>query len=73
LTNYLQQQGLIAGLPKKAGELRQYKLTQEGLSRIGQLTLTTGRVYEPLVYKEFTPTRPGAMDAASIKSRGISA
>jgi hypothetical protein len=73
LTNYLQQQHLIVGLPKKAGELRQYKLTQEGLSRIGQLTLTTGRVYEPLVYKEFTPIRPGSMDAASIKSRVISA
>lgn len=73
LTNYLQQQGLIVGLPKKAGELRQYKLTQEGLSRIGQLTISTGRVYEPLVYKEFIPTRPGAMNASAIKSRVISA
>lgn len=73
LTNYLQQQGLIVGLQKKAGELRQYKLTQEGLNRIGQLTISTGRVYEPLVYREFIPTRPGAMNASEIKSRGISA
>jgi hypothetical protein len=71
LTNYMQQQNLIAGLPKKAGELRKYKLTQEGLSRIGQMAITTKRVYEPLVYKEFTPTRPGAMDAISIKSKGV--
>lgn len=73
LTNYLQQQHLIVGLPKKAGELRKYKLTQEGLSRIGQMTITTQRVYEPLVFKEFTPTRPGAMDAMAVKSRGIGA
>jgi len=73
LTNYLQQQGLIVGLPKKAKELRQYKLTQEGMKRIGQATITTGRVYEPLVYKEFIPTRPGAMNAMAIKSLGISA
>ena len=73
LTNYLQQQGLIVGLSKKAGELRQYKLTQEGLSRIGQLTISTCRVYEPLVYKEFVPSRPGAMNAMAIRSRGIDA
>lgn len=73
MTNYLQQQGLIIGLPKKQGELRKYRLTKEGLSRIGQLTIKTQRVYEPLVFKEFTPTRPGALDALQIRSKGIGA
>ena len=73
IVNYLQQQHMIVGLPKKAKELSPYKLTQEGMRRIGQATITTGWVYEPLVYKEFTPTRPGAMNAMAIKSRGIGA
>jgi secreted Zn-dependent insulinase-like peptidase len=73
LVNYLQQQGLIVGLPKKARELRQYRLTNEGMARIGKITVQKQFIYEPLVFKEFMPVRPGAMDAMQIKSRGIGA
>jgi hypothetical protein len=79
LTNYLQQQCLIAGLPKKAGELRKYKLTELGKKVIGvhvqrQVESTRNVMslpkYEP---KIFIPARLGALDASQIKSRGIGA
>jgi hypothetical protein len=73
IVNYMQQQSMIVGLPKKARELRKYRLTNEGLARIGKITVQKQFIYEPLVFKEFVPVRPGAMDAMQIKSRGIGA
>lgn len=73
LTVKLKNQGLIESLPKQPKQIRQYKLTQEGLGRIEQLVIKTRRVYEPLTYKEFSPTRAGALNAMQIKSRGIGA
>lgn len=68
VVGFLNRQGLIDQLPKKAKELRKYKVTDEGLSRIGKNVIKTGFVYEPLVFVETMPTRPGSMDAFKLKS-----
>lgn len=68
VVGFLSRQGLIDTLPKKAKEMRKYKVTDEGLNRIGKNIIKTGFVYEPLVLVDSAPVRPGAMDAYKVKS-----
>lgn len=68
VVGFLSRQGLIDILPKKAKEMRKYKVTDEGLNRIGKNIIKTGFVYEPLVLVDSAPVRPGSMDAYKVKS-----
>lgn len=69
------QDGVIEPLPKAPGQLKRYKLTYEGMKVVGavikeekRMSVMTFPVYVP----KQMPVRPGAMDAFSIKSKGIS-
>lgn len=74
VVNYLQQGRFIRGQTKKAGRLRVYEITDDGLNAIGLFKpqgptpLSLRPAYVP---PSATVARAGALDAFAIPSRGM--
>lgn len=76
----LRRQGLIESLPKERGQLKRYHLTAQGAKAIGLHLQEQARLARPSVMDlpTYTPpafvcARAGAMDAFTIRSRGMRA
>lgn len=75
----LREQGYIQAVPKDRGQLKRYSLTRQGAEVIGLHLQEQANLARPSVMDlpRYTPpafvcARPGAMQAFSLPSRGIS-